>query len=156
MNKMNFLKTFRLHGRIRQHYSYKAIGKRQFSNLVVQKPIETDETCFLTDYAAKRLTKIKEKSGKKNLFLRLQVQGGGCKGFEYVFETTESPAETEDFVFETNGERVLIDETSFELVKGSQIDYTQDLIRESFEVSQNPNAEGACGCGVSFAAKMSF
>ena len=46
------------------------------------------------------------------------------------------------------------DPTSMELVKGAQVDFTEDLIRRSFEVVGNPNAEAGCGCGASFAAKL--
>ena len=127
-------------------------SRRQFS-LQVEA---ADEACHLTEAAAQRLANLRTKSDVSRLNLRLTVKGGGCKGFEYVFETTEEDAAADDFVFETNGERVLIDEVSFDLVKGSKIDYTKDLIREAFEVVNNPNADGACGCGASFAAKMEF
>lgn len=49
--------------------------------------------------------------------------------------------------------RLLVDEVSFDFVKGAKVDFTEDLIRRSFEVVDNPNAEAGCGCGASFAAK---
>ena len=44
---------------------------------------------------------------------------------------------------------VLIDKTSIELIKGSKIDYVNELIGSSFKIS-NPIASSSCGCGTSF------
>lgn len=49
--------------------------------------------------------------------------------------------------------RLLVDEVSLGFVNGAKVDFTEDLIRRSFEVIDNPNAEAGCGCGASFAAK---
>lgn len=127
---------------------------RNFTSAIVQAPQETSEGVFMTEEAARRLSKIREKSGQNNLTLRLEVQGGGCKGFEYVFTTSEESGKDDDFIFDTNGEKLLVDDVSFDLVKGSQVDFTQDLIKAAFEVINNPNAEGSCGCGTSFTAKF--
>ncbi|RYH18838.1 hypothetical protein EON65_26825 [archaeon] len=49
--------------------------------------------------------------------------------------------------------RVVVDSSSFELVKGATVDYVQEMIRSSFAVLNNPQSESACGCGSSFAVK---
>lgn len=56
-------------------------------------------------------------------------------------------------VFEKNGSKVIVDNGSFELVKGSTVDYVQEMMRSAFVVSSNPQSESACGCGSSFAVK---
>lgn len=58
-----------------------------------------------------------------------------------------------DSTYEVDGAKVVVDRSSFELIKGSIVDYTQDMVRSSFAVVNNPQSESACGCGSSFAAK---
>mmetsp|Transcript_18263 Transcript_18263/g.22385 ORF Transcript_18263/g.22385 Transcript_18263/m.22385 type:complete len:157 (+) Transcript_18263:187-657(+) len=108
---------------------------------------------ILTDRGADQLEMLKQKFKKENLKLRLSVEGGGCSGFQYKFKTTEEEPEPDDLVFENKGQRLIVDEVSLDFVKGAKVDFTEDLIRRSFEVVDNPNAEAGCGCGASFAAK---
>ena len=84
--------------------------------------------------------------------LRVAVDGGGCSGYQYTFSLDTTPA-PRDRVFDVGGARVVVDEISFEFVKGSTVDYVEEMIRSSFAIADNPNAESGCGCGSSFVAK---
>jgi iron-sulfur cluster assembly accessory protein len=82
------------------------------------------------------------------------VESGGCSGFQYIFKMEDSAEITEDdAVFDRDGAKVVVDKGSLELIKGSTIEFEQELIRSSFAVVNNPQSESACGCGSSFAVK---
>ncbi len=81
-------------------------------------------------------------------FLRIAVNGGGCSGFQYAFDIVRS-REEDDLLVERDGAAVLIDPISVNYLEGSTIDYVNDLIGQSFKIS-NPNATASCGCGTSF------
>ncbi len=87
------------------------------------------------------------------LLLRLVVDSGGCSGFQYTFTLEEGEPNHDDKIFEQHNCRVVVDETSFELLKGATVDFESDVMRSSFVVINNPNSENACGCGSSFAVK---
>ena len=100
----------------------------------------------LTENAAKRVAWIAARQSKPAI-LRLAVDGGGCAGFTYRFELAEIDAE--DLVTETDGVKLVVDPMSLELVKGSAVDFVEDLGGAAFRVT-NPNAQSGCGCGSSF------
>jgi iron-sulfur cluster assembly accessory protein len=101
----------------------------------------------LTENAAKRVAWIAARQDKPAI-LRLAVDGGGCAGFTYKFELAPA-AENEDEVVETDGVKLVVDPISLELVKGSAVDFVEDLGGAAFKVT-NPNAQSGCGCGSSF------
>ena len=77
-------------------------------------------------------------------FFRIAIKGGGCSGFQYDFSYDLKPSE--DDLVQNN---ILIDKQSADLLKGSEIDYVDELIGESFKIT-NPQTKSSCGCGVSF------
>ena len=101
----------------------------------------------LTENAARRVAWIAERQHKPAI-LRLAVDGGGCAGFTYKFELTEA-ATSDDEVVETDGVKLVVDPISLDLVKGSAVDFVEDLGGATFRVT-NPNAQSGCGCGSSF------
>lgn len=102
---------------------------------------------ILTDNAAKRVAWIAERQSKPAI-LRLAVDGGGCAGFTYKFELADA-AEADDEIAETGGVKLVVDPVSLDLVRGSAVDFVEDLNGASFKVT-NPNAQSGCGCGSSF------
>jgi len=106
-----------------------------------------DPQITLTENAAKRVAWIAERQ-QKPAVLRLAVDGGGCAGFTYKFELAPD-AESDDEVAETDGVKLVVDPVSLELVKGSAVDFVEDLGGSTFRVT-NPNAQSGCGCGSSF------
>jgi iron-sulfur cluster assembly accessory protein len=102
---------------------------------------------ILTENAAKRVAWIASRQSKPAI-LRLAVDGGGCAGFTYTFDLADR-AEADDSVAETDGVKLVVDPLSLELVKGSAVDFVEDLGGAAFRVT-NPNAQSGCGCGSSF------
>jgi iron-sulfur cluster assembly accessory protein len=107
----------------------------------------TDPQIILTENAARRVAWIAERQSRPAI-LRLAVDGGGCAGFTYKFELADGPEE-DDTIAETDGVRLVVDSMSLELVKGSAVDFVEDLGGAAFKVT-NPNAQSGCGCGSSF------
>jgi iron-sulfur cluster insertion protein len=101
----------------------------------------------LTESAARRVAWIAERQGKPAI-LRLAVDGGGCAGFTYKFELADAALE-DDTVTETDAVRLVVDPISLDLVRGSAVDFVEDLGGAAFKVT-NPNAASGCGCGSSF------
>lgn len=88
------------------------------------------------------------KSEEPGAKLRVAVDGGGCNGFQYKFAFDISK-NADDVVIEKDGASIIIDETSAEYIKGSEINYVETLGFAHFEI-RNPNAASKCGCGNSF------
>ena len=101
----------------------------------------------LSERAARRIASILAKEADGTA-LRVSVSGGGCSGFQYGFDLDKSRTE-DDLIVERAGAVVLIDSVSLPFVGGSEIDFVDDLIGQSFQV-KNPNATASCGCGTSF------
>jgi iron-sulfur cluster assembly accessory protein len=104
-------------------------------------------TVTLSERAAKRLSEIL-KDEPAGTYLRVSVMGGGCSGFQYSFDFDRERA-ADDLVVERDGATVLIDSMSLDFLKGSEIDFVDEMIGAAFKVI-NPNAKSSCGCGTSF------
>ena len=96
-----------------------------------------------TDKAIKQINNLLSKKVKGSFF-RIAIKGGGCSGFQYDFSFDQNPKD-EDLKFNN----IIIDKTSADLLKGSEVDFASDLIGDSFKIS-NPQSKSSCGCGVSF------
>ncbi len=96
-----------------------------------------------TDKALKQINHLLSTKDKGSFF-RIAIKGGGCSGFQYDFSIDKSPQEDD-----LRHENILIDKTSVDLLKGSEVDYVNELIGDSFKIT-NPQSKSSCGCGVSF------
>jgi len=96
-----------------------------------------------TDNALKQIQNLLSKKDEGSFF-RIAIKGGGCSGFQYEF-TFEQSKNDDDLTFQN----ILIDKTSADLLKDSEVDYVSELLGESFKIS-NPQTKSSCGCGVSF------
>ena len=125
---------------------------------------KTNHDLVLTDKCVSRLKQLasEEESAEKDSnarsttgpLLRIAVDGGGCSGFQYAFSLdTQDNTNKNDLLFERGGVSVVVDDVSFQFVKGSTVDYVEEMIKSSFVIVENPNSDESCGCGVSFAAK---
>jgi iron-sulfur cluster insertion protein len=102
---------------------------------------------LISESAARRIAKV-ARGEAPGAFLRVAISGGGCSGFQYHF-TLETERQADDRSFVRDGAEVVIDETSFDLVAGAELDFVEDLSGAAFQM-RNPNAASSCGCGMSF------
>ena len=93
--------------------------------------------------AVERINQLIEKK-PSGTFFRIAVKGGGCSGFKYDFSFDKEIDENDH-----KHENIVIDKSSLEMLKGSQVDFARELIGSSFKIS-NPKTKSSCGCGVSF------
>ena len=104
----------------------------------------------LTENAAKQIKEMlaNEKDTTKKA-LRVYVESGGCSGLQYGMLFDEIRAD--DLTAEFNGVFVTVDPFSANYVRGSVVDFSEELVGGGFKIS-NPNAKQSCGCGKSFEA----
>jgi iron-sulfur cluster assembly accessory protein len=109
--------------------------------------LDTLQPFTVTDRAAQRVAHILRSEPAGSMF-RVRVDGGGCSGFQYAFDI-DATRNQDDLAIEKDGVTVLVDRVSLDFLKGSRIDFVDDLIGQSFKI-ENPNATASCGCGTSF------
>ena len=98
------------------------------------------------NFSIKAVEKINQLVAKKppGTFFRIAVKGGGCSGFKYDF-TFDSKIDENDL----KQQNIVVDKSSIDMLKGSQVDFSEELIGNSFKIT-NPKTKSSCGCGVSF------
>ena len=110
-----------------------------------------DQAVILSETAAREIKGIIEAQelDTEKVRLRVGVKGGGCSGFSYLLDLTETQKETDE-VFEQHGVKIIIDPKSLLYLGGVIVDFKDELMGRGF-VFNNPNATSSCGCGSSFA-----
>jgi iron-sulfur cluster assembly protein len=115
----------------------------------IKYKIGNDRLISVTENAARKLASLLEEKGQPEGALRLKVIGGGCSGLQYVMDLVDAPMER-DILVPTQNVRLVVDPKSALFVSGSVLDYSEDLQKGGFKVT-NPNAVAHCSCGESFA-----
>ena len=112
--------------------------------------IGNEKLCKITEKASEKLTSLLTRQGRPNGALRLAVIGGGCSGLQYKMDLVDGPA-NRDILVRTLNVNVVMDPKSARFVSGSLLDYSDDLQKGGFKVT-NPTASAHCSCGESFSA----
>ncbi len=116
----------------------------------VQYRIGNEKLICITDAAGEKLRGLLGRQGRPQGALRVAVIGGGCSGLQYKMDLVDGPAHR-DIMVESSAVRVVVDPKSALFVSGSELDYSDDLQKGGFKVT-NPNAVAHCSCGESFSA----
>src|SRR5215210_9084260 len=116
----------------------------------VKYKIGNEKLIKVTVDASRKLTSLLERQGRPHGALRVAVIGGGCSGLQYKMDLVDGPA-NRDIMVQSAEVRVVVDPKSALFVSGSLLDYSDDLQKGGFKVT-NPNAVAHCSCGESFAA----
>lgn len=112
--------------------------------------LDPDTPVTLTSKAVDMVRITQKQEGiDESYALRIAVRGGGCSGFEYALDF-DNEARANDYSYEQNGLRILVDAVSARYLVGTQIDYVLGHTGAGFKF-HNPKATGTCGCGSSFA-----
>ena len=101
----------------------------------------------ITEAAVRQLQTLVAEKGEPGKGLRIFIEKGGCAGLQYGM--TLDDAATDDAVIERDGAKVIVDPESGNFLRGSTLDYADDLAGAGFRL-HNPNAVRSCGCGTSF------
>jgi iron-sulfur cluster assembly accessory protein len=115
-----------------------------------QIKIGNEKLIRVLDQASAKLRSLLTRQGRPEGALRVAVIGGGCSGLQYKMDLVDGPAHR-DILVESNEVRVVIDPKSALFVSGSELDFSEDLQKGGFKVT-NPNAVAHCSCGESFSA----
>src|SRR3954447_1262547 len=112
--------------------------------------IGNEKLVKVTEKASTKLASLLQRQGRPQGALRVAVIGGGCSGLQYKMDLVDGPA-NRDILIESQTVRVVIDPKSALFVSGSVLDFSDDLQKGGFKVT-NPNAAAHCSCGESFSA----
>ncbi|KAG6522896.1 hypothetical protein ZIOFF_020051 [Zingiber officinale] len=138
------------------------IRRSQFRPLSSAGDVPSPDAIHMTENCVRRLKELQTtESSNEGKMLRLAVETGGCSGFQYVF-CLDDKKDSDDRVFEKDGVKLVVDNVSYDFVKGASVDYAEELIRSAFQVNTyywkyivvtNPSAVGGCSCKSSFMVK---
>ncbi|KAH6797589.1 Iron-sulfur cluster biosynthesis family protein [Perilla frutescens var. hirtella] len=142
-----FSARIRLNSRLLSSSS--ALRESQLSSS--ESPSPSTDAVHMTDNCVRRIKELQAEEASKKL-LRLSIEAGGCSGFQYNF-ALDDKTNNDDRIFEKDGVKLVVDNISFDFVKGATVDYVEELIRSAFQVSTNPSAVGGCSCKSSFMVK---
>jgi len=124
----------------------------------VDESLEPSKISFrIMPRAAEQLRSISLRENDPAVALRVAVESGGCHGYQYKMDLTSLSEGDEDYHFLSPmiaPSNVLVDPVSLALLNGATLDFATELIGSSFRVIDNPQADGGCGCGVSWEAKI--
>lgn len=120
------------------------------STAEINYKIGNEKLVKVTAAASDKLTSLLHRQGRPEGALRVAVIGGGCSGLQYKMDLVNGPA-NRDILVHSAGVNVVVDPKSALFVSGSELDYSDDLQKGGFKVT-NPNAVAHCSCGESFTA----
>jgi len=122
------------------------------SETATTTPTQPATSVTLSETAAREIRNIiqQQELDAEKIRLRVGVKGGGCSGFSYLLDLTESQKPTDE-QFEHHGIKIIVDPKSLLYLNGTTIDFKDEIMGRGF-VFQNPNATSSCGCGSSFSA----
>ncbi|CAI9766377.1 unnamed protein product [Fraxinus pennsylvanica] len=140
---------------LRQNYRLLSSASASSSALYEPQPSSSSssespslDVVHLTENCVRRMKEL-QASKVNGKLLRLSIDAGGCSGFQYNF-LLDHKTNDDDRIFERDGVKLVVDNISYDFVKGSTIDYVEEMIRSAFQVSANPSAVGGCSCKSSF------
>lgn len=116
----------------------------------IQFKTGSEKLVKLTEKASARLAGLLQRQNRPQGALRVSVLGGGCSGLQYKMDLTDGPA-NRDILVASRGVNIVVDPKSALFVSGSEIDFSDELQKGGFKVT-NPNAVAHCSCGESFSA----
>ena len=105
--------------------------------------------CTLTDTAKAQIDTICEEN--EVYAVTLNMKGGGCAGFEYewgTYDTADKLLDDDQIIYATENSTFIVGAASMMFLFGTTIDYKKDIMGSMFDII-NPNAQSACGCGIS-------
>ena len=105
----------------------------------------TDPALHLTPSAVRQLGEFALRHGKH---VRLEINPGGCSGFDLRF--AEGEPKPDDARFGPEGHELLVDPVSLGLIAGATVDYAEQIGKDGFTSDKSPKREARCGCGTSF------
>lgn len=116
----------------------------------VKYKVGNEKLIKISEPASAKLSSLLAKQGRPQGALRVSVIGGGCSGLQYKMDLVDGPA-NRDIMVESRSVKIVVDPKSALFVSGSELDFSDDLQKGGFKVT-NPNAVAHCSCGESFTA----